>query len=89
MRIEDIGKIKVGDYLELWDKGNSKCYMRVVHVSDPDLMYTEREVIMIQVYPIFNREDKIAWDNNYLKKYVQRLVEDPATIKMIKLLYDC
>lgn len=90
MKPEDIGKIQKGDYLELQERvtGNL-CFLRVLSITDPDLIYLDRSVVLMQVHPTYDTENKITWDYEYLKTYVQRLINDPAEKRMIKLLYDC
>lgn len=90
MKPEDLARIKYGDYLELRHKlGEGLCFGRVIHISDTDLVYLDRKIMWVQVHPIFDLENKITWDYEYLKKYVFRVIDQPTEKRMIKLLYDC
>lgn len=90
MKLEDINKIKYGDYLEIYKFQDSDIYYgKVIHVSDPGLVYLERKIIWISIHPVFNTSDKITWNIEYIRKYVKRVIESPTEKRMIKLLYDC
>lgn len=91
MTPKEIGKIKYGDYLEIKHKlliEEGIVYGKVISVSDPGLIYLDRKVIWIPIYPQLDLTDKINWDYEYLTKYVNRLVDGYGEKRLIKLLYD-
>lgn len=89
MKLSDINKIKHGDYLEFrrFDSPDLS-YGRVIHISDPDLVYLDRKIIWIPIHPLLDISNKITWDIDYLTKYVNRIIDSPTEKRMIKLLYD-
>ena len=89
MKPEALAKIKYGDYLELKHAAvEGMVFGRVVHISDPQLVYLDRQVVWVQVYPNMDLQNKISWDFNYLSKYVLRVIDGRNEKRMIKLLYD-
>lgn len=92
MTPKEIGKIKYGDYLEIrhvqLTDMEGIVYGKVISVTDPGLIYLDRKIIWIPIYPQIDFNDKITWDYDYLVKYVNRLVDGYGEKRLIKLLYD-
>lgn len=87
MTIDELLKIKYGDYLEL-KQARELVISRVVDVHQHKYFVKENKVTMVALIPVITPVNSIVWTFEMLQTYMNRIIVSPMERKWIKLLYD-